>query len=249
MTTAHEAPALSEKDQEIIAVGASIASGCLPCTTFHLRAASRTGASEREILQAVRDATSVRSAATEIMARAGGPSSALAGNPVQDSTEARSLIRELVRSAPPTRSRARRAWTHILQRLARSGRRIGRYSRQSGSLVPYGTSPVPRPRLWWARPWAWTKIAPPRGAHRGQPRRLPATLRAAPPTHARGRASTRASATAEAVDSQRARIEYWRPWRRARWSRCSATTESIAGQRGSDPGVASWSTGPGLSPG
>jgi AhpD family alkylhydroperoxidase len=96
MTTAHEAPALSEKDQEIIAVGASIASGCLPCTKFHLRAASRTGAGEREILQAVRDATRVRTAATEIMARAGGLSSAEGSELVQDSTEARSLIRELV---------------------------------------------------------------------------------------------------------------------------------------------------------
>ena len=96
MTHEHEEPALSDKDQEIIAVGASIASGCLPCTKFHLRAASRSGATEREALDAVHDATLVRQAATEIMARAGGVSPVEARGPFQDSTEARTLIRELV---------------------------------------------------------------------------------------------------------------------------------------------------------
>jgi AhpD family alkylhydroperoxidase len=89
-------PALSEKDQEVIAVGASIASGCLPCTKFHLRAASRMGANEHEILQAARDATHVRTVATEVMAKAGGLPSTVSDQSIADSAEARSLIRELV---------------------------------------------------------------------------------------------------------------------------------------------------------
>ena len=50
MKTRREDAALSEKDQEIIAVGASVAAGCLPCTKFHRRAAAGSGATEPEIL-------------------------------------------------------------------------------------------------------------------------------------------------------------------------------------------------------
>ena len=96
MKTRREDAALSEKDQEIIAVGASVAAGCLPCTKFHRRAAAGSGATEPEILQAVSDATQVRWAATEIMARAGGLPPAEAGPPPQGSAGPRSLIRELV---------------------------------------------------------------------------------------------------------------------------------------------------------
>ena len=95
MTNRHKRPTLSEKDGEIIAVGASVASGCLPCTKFHIRAASLAGASGEEILRAVRDATRVRRAATEIMARAGGvpPTE---GDESATGAETSSLIRELV---------------------------------------------------------------------------------------------------------------------------------------------------------
>jgi AhpD family alkylhydroperoxidase len=87
---------LSEKDQEIIAVGASVASGCLPCTKFHVRAASRAGANEVEILQAVREATRIRMAATVIMAKAGGLADAEVNQSIPATVEASSLIRELV---------------------------------------------------------------------------------------------------------------------------------------------------------
>ncbi len=86
--------ALSERDQEIIAVGASVASGCLPCTKFHVRAASASGAGESEIRQAVRDATRVRREAAEIMAGAGGlPPEGPSG---QAADPAPSLLGELV---------------------------------------------------------------------------------------------------------------------------------------------------------
>ena len=91
-----EKQALGEKEQELIAVGASVASGCLPCTKFHRRAASSVGADEAEILQAVRDATAVRRAASELMARAGGLPSAEADGAFAEQAGCRSLIRELV---------------------------------------------------------------------------------------------------------------------------------------------------------
>ena len=93
MKTENEKPALSEKDLEIIAVGASVAAGCLPCTRFHLRAAARTGADQAEITQAVRDATRLRMAATAIMARAGGLSET---ESLPDPDPNPSLLRELV---------------------------------------------------------------------------------------------------------------------------------------------------------
>lgn len=60
---------LTEKEQELVAVGASIAVGCRPCTLYHFRAARAAGAGEQEIRQAVNDALDVRHSATEIMAR------------------------------------------------------------------------------------------------------------------------------------------------------------------------------------
>ena len=96
MTEQTELPALSEKEGEIIAVGVSVASGCLPCTKFHLRAAAAAGAEAGEILQAVRDAVRVRGEAAAIMARAGGlsPDEIVPPHPVSE--KGSSLIRELV---------------------------------------------------------------------------------------------------------------------------------------------------------
>jgi AhpD family alkylhydroperoxidase len=87
---------LSDKDQELIAVGASIAAGCRPCTTYHFRAARIAGANDQEIRQAVEDALCVRNSATEIMARLGR---AQAGDaPTLETTccETKTLVRELV---------------------------------------------------------------------------------------------------------------------------------------------------------
>jgi AhpD family alkylhydroperoxidase len=96
MTEQTELPALSEKEGEIIAVGASVASGCLPCTKFHLRVAAAVGAEAGEILQAVRDAMRVRGEAAAIMARAGGLSPDEIVPPRQAPQEGPALIRELV---------------------------------------------------------------------------------------------------------------------------------------------------------
>jgi AhpD family alkylhydroperoxidase len=67
MTTAET---LTQKEKELVAIAASIASGCLPCTTYHIKAVPESGASEAEVLGATRIALYVRDNATEMMAEA-----------------------------------------------------------------------------------------------------------------------------------------------------------------------------------
>ena len=61
---------LTQKEKELVAVAASIASGCLPCTVHHIKAVRESGASEAEVLGATRIALDVRDDATEMMAEA-----------------------------------------------------------------------------------------------------------------------------------------------------------------------------------
>lgn len=59
---------LTQKEKELVAVAASIASGCLPCTVRHTKTVREAGASEAEVLGATRIALDVRDNATELMA-------------------------------------------------------------------------------------------------------------------------------------------------------------------------------------
>ena len=59
--------AITVKEKELVAVGISVASGCKPCTNFHVGKARGAGAPDREIEQAVVDALSVRECATEFI--------------------------------------------------------------------------------------------------------------------------------------------------------------------------------------
>ena len=59
--------AITPKEKELAAVGMSVATGCKPCTDFHVKAARKSGASDAEIKQAMSDALAVRRSATEIM--------------------------------------------------------------------------------------------------------------------------------------------------------------------------------------
>ncbi len=59
--------ALTKKERELAAVGISVASGCKPCTNYHVKAVREAGASDDEIEQAVSDALGVRVAATRVM--------------------------------------------------------------------------------------------------------------------------------------------------------------------------------------
>lgn len=62
---------LTPEEKELVAVGISVAAGCRPCTSYHLKQVRKTGATEDEIRQAVVDALCVRNSATEIMRRHG----------------------------------------------------------------------------------------------------------------------------------------------------------------------------------
>lgn len=68
----------TQKEKELVAVAASIASGCLPCTTQHIKLARETGATDGEVLRSIYIALDVRDNATEIMAEAA------LGNPVNE---------------------------------------------------------------------------------------------------------------------------------------------------------------------
>jgi len=61
---------LTQKEKELVAVAASIASGCVPCTMHHTKAVREAGAPEAEVLGAIRIALDVRDYATEMMAEA-----------------------------------------------------------------------------------------------------------------------------------------------------------------------------------
>jgi len=58
---------ISVTEKELAAVGISVASGCKPCTNYHVKAVREAGASDEEIKQAVADALSVRKSATDFM--------------------------------------------------------------------------------------------------------------------------------------------------------------------------------------
>ena len=59
---------LTQKEKELVAVAASIASGCVPCTMHHIQAVREAGASEVEVLRVTKIALDVRDNATEVMA-------------------------------------------------------------------------------------------------------------------------------------------------------------------------------------
>lgn len=58
---------LTYKEKELANVGASVATGCKPCTHYHLNKVREAGASDKEIRQAISDAMAVCDSAKEIM--------------------------------------------------------------------------------------------------------------------------------------------------------------------------------------
>lgn len=70
---------LTMLEKELVAVATSVAAGCRPCTTYHLKEVRRAGATDADIEKAVAGAVCVRSSATEGMRR-----HALGQEPAQD---------------------------------------------------------------------------------------------------------------------------------------------------------------------
>lgn len=58
---------LDLKEKELVAVSASVAAGCKPCTNYHFKKVRETGASDEEIKQTISDAMCVRDSAKKIM--------------------------------------------------------------------------------------------------------------------------------------------------------------------------------------
>jgi AhpD family alkylhydroperoxidase len=58
---------LTHKEKELANIGASVATGCKPCTDYHFNKVREAGASDEEIKQAMADAMAVRDTAREIM--------------------------------------------------------------------------------------------------------------------------------------------------------------------------------------
>lgn len=58
---------LTEKEKALIAIGASVAAGCQPCTEHHVKNARAAGACDRSLTLAVETALAVRESATRSM--------------------------------------------------------------------------------------------------------------------------------------------------------------------------------------
>lgn len=59
--------ALRLKERELAAVGVSVAAGCRPCLDYHLKAARKARASDKEIRQAMDDAIVLQRKTADIM--------------------------------------------------------------------------------------------------------------------------------------------------------------------------------------
>jgi AhpD family alkylhydroperoxidase len=60
---------LTEKERELVSIGASIAACCQLCTEVHVKDARKAGSSEEEIAQAASDALATRDSANRVMER------------------------------------------------------------------------------------------------------------------------------------------------------------------------------------
>ena len=57
------------KEKELVALGISVAAGCRPCTSYHLKAVRKTDSSEEEIHDAIERAASIRRNAADSIER------------------------------------------------------------------------------------------------------------------------------------------------------------------------------------
>lgn len=84
------------KERELVAVGASVAAGCKPCTDYHFKAAREAGLGDDEIRQAIEDAMNVRQNALEVMKAYGlqhlGEDIDVPGDSGGESTRIRELV-------------------------------------------------------------------------------------------------------------------------------------------------------------
>jgi AhpD family alkylhydroperoxidase len=88
---------LTFKEKELANIGASVATGCKPCTDYHFNKVREAGASDEEIKHAISDALAVRDSAKAIMESHGLKHLGIATEAdVSDSVEGTTRIKELV---------------------------------------------------------------------------------------------------------------------------------------------------------
>ncbi|MDH3217596.1 MAG: carboxymuconolactone decarboxylase family protein [Candidatus Krumholzibacteria bacterium] len=88
---------LTYREKELANIGASVATGCKPCTDYHFNKVREAGASDEEIKQAISDALAVRDRAREIMESHGLKHLGIAKeNDVRPHDEETTRIKELV---------------------------------------------------------------------------------------------------------------------------------------------------------
>lgn len=63
---------LSMKERELVATGASVAAGCVPCTQYHVKAVRDAGATEEEVMRAIDGALAVKHGTEAVMRRVAG---------------------------------------------------------------------------------------------------------------------------------------------------------------------------------
>ncbi len=52
--------ALSDKEREFVAIGAALASNCIPCVIYHIGESKKTGITEGQLREAIELAVSIR---------------------------------------------------------------------------------------------------------------------------------------------------------------------------------------------
>lgn len=88
-------PVFNEKEKALIAIGAAVASGCQPCTEYHIKAARAAGACDRSVSLAVETALAVRESATRIMEEWAGQCQGSRPQPDAEFRAEKRLIAEL----------------------------------------------------------------------------------------------------------------------------------------------------------
>lgn len=63
--------ALTDKESEFVAIGASIGAGCRPCTKYHVAAALKNGFTDEEVLRAIDEAQAARREAVALVGDVG----------------------------------------------------------------------------------------------------------------------------------------------------------------------------------
>ena len=116
---------LSQKQKELVAVGASLGAGCIPCTEHHARAVREAGASEEEVRWAAGVGLAIKRESLDVMTALAADRLALplapATSDLRDRAEDQSELGALVAVAAATAAHC----VPALEREISEARRLG----------------------------------------------------------------------------------------------------------------------------